>query len=184
MRPAETTVLLAAVRDGDARAADALLPHVYAELRRLAGAYVARPTGAATLAATELVHEAYLRMVGGDGWADRAHFTAVAARAMRQILTDRARARHALKRGGPDRAGTLDADRVGADDAAPEDVLAVDAALDRLATSEPELARLVELRFFGGMEVDEVAEALGLSPRTAARRWAVAKALLRADLAA
>lgn len=183
MSPTETTALLAAVRDGDARAADALFPHVYAELRRLAGAYLAGPSGAATLAATDIVHEAYLRMAGGEGWADRAHFTAVAARAMRQILTNRARARRAQKRGGSDRAVTLDDERVGAVDALPDEVLAVDRALDRLAARDPELARLVELRFFGGMEVDEVAEVLGLSARTAARRWAVAKVLLRAYLA-
>ncbi|HLA64534.1 MAG TPA: ECF-type sigma factor [Rhodothermales bacterium] len=184
MSPDETTALLAAVRDGDARAADELFAHVYAELRRLAGMYLAGPSGAVTLSSTDLVHEAYLKMAGGSGWADRAHFTAVAARAMRQILTDRARARHAKKRGGTARAGTLNADYMGPDDAAPEDILAVDAALDRLAAHDADLARLVELRFFGAMEVNEVAEVLGLSPRTAARRWAVAKALLRTELSA
>ena len=181
---AETLTLLSAARGGDARAADLLFPRVYDELRRLAQARVAAERAGLTLGATGLVHEAYLKLVGGGDWQDRTHFTAVAARAIRQILTDHARARQTAKRGAAARPITLDADRMGA---APEPdavVLAVDAALDRLAARDADLARLVELRFFGGLEVAEAAEALGVSPRTAARMWGRAKAHLRADLGA
>ena len=177
---ADTTVLLHATRDGDAEASARLLPLVYAELRRISQARIDAEPGVVTVSATGLVHEAYLKLVGAGDWADRVHFMAVASRAMRQILTDRARARTADKRGGPDRAVTLRHDLVGDDGAG--DVLALDAALDRLARRDAELARVVELRFFGGLEVAEVAEALGVSPRTAARMWARAKAYLRADL--
>lgn len=182
MHTSDTTALLHSVRDGDPRAADLLLPHVYAELRRLSQSRLSAEPGVVTLSATGLVHEAYLKLVDGGGWADRAHFMAVAARAMRQILTDRARARNAQKRGGVDRPVTLADDFVGTEDEALDRVLAVDQALDRLAAHDAELARLVELRFFGGMETDEVAAVLGISPRTAARRWARAKAHLNAFL--
>lgn len=181
-----TTLLLESARAGDARAADLLFPRVYAELRRLAGAHVRRERESDTLNATGLVHEAYLKLVGADGgaWHDRAHFVAVAACAMRQILTDHARARRAAKRGGGARAVTLDPERVAADDGPAENVLAVDAALRRLAAHDADLARLVEVRFFGGAGIDEAAEVLGVSPRTAARMWARAKAHLRVDLGA
>ncbi len=182
MRSAETAVLLHAARDGDGRACDALFPHVYAELRQLSESRIRRQASPVTLSATGLVHEAYLRMVGGSNWNDRAHFMAIAARAMRQILTDRARARTADKRGGQLRAVTLNDDAVGSDEVAFDEILAVDAALERLAARDERLARLVELRFYGGMEVDEVAEVLGTSPRTTARDWARAKAHLRALL--
>ena len=182
MLSSETTALLHAVRDGDARAADELLPHVYAELRRLSQAKLAAEWGLVTLSATGLVHEAYLKLIHGGKWEDRAHFMAVAARAMRQILTDRARARNAQKRGGVGRPATLCADVVGDEGAALDRVLAVDRALGRLAAHDAELARLVELRFFGGMEIAEVAAVLDQSPRTTARRWARAKAHLHALL--
>lgn len=133
-----------------------------------------------TISATGLVHEAYLKMMGHQGWADRVHFLAVASRAMRQILIDRARARSAEKRGGSERAITLQDDLLGEDTA--DDVLAVNDALDVLAARNADLARVVELRFFGGLEVAEVAEVLDVSPRTAARYWARAKAHLRALL--
>lgn len=177
----ETTALLHAVRDGDARAADALLPHVYVELRRLAQARIAAEPGAVTVSATGLVHEAYLKLVGGGAWEDRAHFTAVAARAMRQILTDRARARQAAKRGGGAQPITLQDTLVG--EAVPERVLAVDEALETLAARDADLARIVEMRFFGGLTVAEIAEATGVSRRTVTRDWARAKAFLHAILA-
>lgn len=178
-----TTLLLQSARQGDARAADLLFPHVYAELRRLAGAHVAHERDGHTLGATALVHEAYLKLVGSSdvGWQDRTHFLAIAARAMRQILTDYARARQAAKRGSGAHAVTLDDDRLG-ESQPDETILAVDEAVTRLAGHNADLARLVELRFFGGLEVEEAAEALGVSPRTAARMWARAKAHLRADL--
>jgi RNA polymerase sigma factor (TIGR02999 family) len=185
---AETTALLAAARKGEARAADLLFGRLYDELRRLSGAYVAAEAHGATLSATDLVHEAYLKLISGGDWADRAHFMAIAARAMRQILTDRARARRAAKRGGEARAVTLDPDLLGAPlpgspSDAHEQVLAVDAALERLSARDEDLGRLVELRFFGGLEVREVAEVTGVSERTAARQWARAKAHLLAELA-
>ena len=176
----ETTRLLRSA--GDGRAADVLFPRVYDELRRLAGRHAGPP--GQTLSATALVHEAYLKLAE-VGFENRAHFFAVAARAMRQILTDHARARRAGKRGGGAAAVTLDPDRHGGPDGPADDaVIAVDAALDRLAAHAPDLARLVELRFFGGLEVDEAALALGVSPRTAARMWTRAKAYVRTDLEA
>lgn len=183
MTPTDTTLLLRAAGDGDARAADRLFSRVYAELRRLSQSRINEEPGGVTISATGLVHEAYLKLVDGDGWADRSHFLSVAARAMRQILTDRARARCAAKRGGADREVTLSAGLAAPCHTTDEEVLAVDAALDRLSARDERLARLVELRFFGGLEVDEAADALGISPRTAARAWARAKAHLRADLA-
>lgn len=185
-----TSVLLQHARDGDVRAADLLFPRVYGELRRLAAVHVGGGREGHTLNATALVHEAYIKLVGADSaaWENRSHFTAIASRAMRQILTDHARARGAAKRGGGAAAVTLDPDRVGGDATPPADdgetVLAVDAALDRLAALDGDLARLVELRFFGGLDVDEAAEILAVSPRTAARMWARAKAHLRADMGA
>ena len=181
MDPTTTVTLLRAAREGDAAAADALLPHVYAELRRIAQARVSEEPGAVTVSATGLVHEAYLRLAAHGGWHDRAHFLSIAARAMRRILTDRARVRNADKRGGGQRALTLDEEITA--EAVPEQVLALDEALDRLATHEPDLARLVEMRFFAGMTVEESAEALGVSPRTVGREWARAKALLHTLLA-
>ena len=182
--PPETTLLLRAARDGDARAADALLPLVYNELRRIAQARVAQESAGFTLGATGLVHEAYLRLVVGADveWADRAHFMAVASQAMRRILTDRARARRAQKRGGVGRPVTLDVDRFGAEPEPDDVLLAVDEALGRLAADSAELAKVVELRFFGGLEVAEVAELLQVSPRTAARMWTRARAHLRSYL--
>jgi len=179
----ETTALLHAARDGDPDASARLLPLVYAELRALAADRIGAEPGVVTISATGLVHEAYLKLVGAGDWADRVHFTAVAARAMRQILTDRARARRAGKRGGPERAVTLQTDLVGAEAQSIDDVLALDAALQRLEARDAGLARVVELRFFGGLTVDETAEVVGLTPRAVALRWAKARAYLSADLA-
>lgn len=179
----KTTALLLAARNGETRAADLLFARVYDELRRLSQTYVSAEPHGVTLSATGLVHEAYLKLIAEGDWADRAHFMAVAARAMRQILTDRARARSAQKRGGEARPVTLEDDYAKAGEDAYEHVLAVDAALDQLSTRNAHLAQLVELRFFGGLEVREAADVLGISARTAARQWARAKAHLRAELA-
>lgn len=186
MSALETTALLLSAREGDARAADALFERVYDELRRLSQSKLNEEPGAVTLSATGLVHESYLKLIHQGDWTDRAHFMAVAARAMRQILTDRARARAAYKRGGTDRAATLAHEPsvlVGDDQTdALADVLAVDAALTRLMSRDPELGRLVELRFFAGMTNAEAADVLGVTPRTTARMWARAKAHLRVSL--
>jgi RNA polymerase sigma factor (TIGR02999 family) len=179
---AERIDLLARLQDGRRDALDALVPLVYDELRVIAHRHLAARGGArgATLATTALVNEAYLKLVDQSraGWRDRAHFMALAAVAMRHVLTDRARARVALKRGGERRPVTLDEHAV-ADDAAPEQLLEVDDALQRLAALDARLARVVELRFFGGLSEEEIAEALGVTVRTVRRDWVKARMLLR-----
>jgi RNA polymerase sigma-70 factor (ECF subfamily) len=159
-----------------------LMPAVYQELRRLAAAYMRRERPGQTLQATALVHEAYLRLAGaGQPWTDRGHFLAIAARSMRQILVERARARGALKRwAGLDRV-SLSESLVGgahADAMLP----ALDEALTRLEQVDPEQARIVELRYFAGLSIEEAAGALGISPATLKRRWALARAWLFRDL--
>jgi RNA polymerase sigma factor (TIGR02999 family) len=163
-------------------AAQELAPLVYAELRRLAGAYMRRERPGQTLQATALVHEAYLRLAGaGTPWHDKRHFVGIAARSMRQILVERARARGAQKRwGGMDRVSLTDALAVAAD---PESVLpSLDDALRRLEAIDPEQARIVELRFFAGLSVEDAADALNMSPATLKRRWALARAWLFREL--
>jgi RNA polymerase sigma factor (TIGR02999 family) len=161
---------------------DALAPLVYNELRRLAGAYMRRERPGQTLQATALVHEAYLRLAGaGTPWHDKRHFVGIAARSMRQILVERARARGAQKRwAGLDRVTVTDALAV----AAEQDTMlpALDEALDRLEQIDAEQARIVELRFFAGLSIEETAEAMDLSPATIKRRWALARAWLHREL--
>jgi RNA polymerase sigma factor (TIGR02999 family) len=181
---ADITRILAAAEAGDPHAADELLPLVYDELRRLAAARMAEEKPGQTLQATALVHEAYVRLVGGDEsrrWAGRGHFLAAAAEAMRHILVEAAHRKGALKRGGGRaRAELRDADL--AIDEAPDEVLAVDEALAGLAAADPQAAELVKLRYFAGLPVPEAAEALGLTTRTAERLWAYARAWLRRAL--
>ena len=167
----------------DDRAVDALLPIVYEELRRLAAAYIRRERPGGTLQPTALVHEAYLRLHKdrADRWQNRAHFCAIAARAMRQILIERARARHAAKRGGVQPRVTLDEALLPAGTPG-LDLLVLDDALRRLDSFDPEGARIVELRFFGGLTVEETAEAMALSLATVKRRWTIARAWLAREL--
>lgn len=162
---------------------DSLLPVVYQELRRLAAAYIRRERPGHTLQPTALVHEAYLRLMKDrpDRWQNRAHFCAIAARAMRQILIERARARGAQKRGGGGPRVTLEEALV-AGEAPSVDLLALDEALQRLAALDPMHARLVELRFFGGLTVEETAEALDMSPATVKRHWSAARAWLAREM--
>jgi RNA polymerase sigma factor (TIGR02999 family) len=162
---------------------DSLLPLVYKELRRLAAGYLRREKPGQTLQPTALVHEAYLRLMKDrpDRWQNRAHFCAIAAHSMRQILIERARARGAAKRGGARHRVTLD-DAFAAGENRSIDLLALDEALERLATMDPEQARLVELRFFGGLTVEETAEAMDISPATVKRHWTIAKAWLTREL--
>ena len=166
------------------RPVDDLLPVVYEELRRLAAAYLRRERPGQTLQPTALVHEAYLRLMKDrpERWQNRAHFCAIAAHSMRQILIDRARARGAQKRGGAQPRVTLDEGLVAAESSS-VDLLALDAALERLAALDQEQARLVELRFFGGLTIEETAEAMGISPATVKRHWTVARAWLARELA-
>jgi len=180
--PDECGRLLDEARAGKREALEALLPLVYDELHRVAAAYMRRERPGQTLQATALVHEAYLRLLGEPGtrWQNRAHFCAIAAGSMRQILVERARARAAAKRGGDWRRVTLtDAVR---EERSGVDVEALDQALTRLAGNSPELARLVELRFFGGLTIEETAVALGVSPATVKRQWASARVWLLHEL--
>ena len=167
----------------DQQSLDTLLPIVYQELRRLAASYLRRERPGQTLQPTALVHEAYLRLMKDrpDRWQNRAHFCAIAAHSMRQILIERARARGALKRGGERHRVTLD-DALVAGGERSIDLLALDEALERLAAFDPDQARLVELRFFGGLTVEETAEAMNISPATVKRHWAVACAWLAREL--
>ena len=175
--------LLEELRSGGREALDRVLPIVYAELRTIAHRYVATQSNS-TLATTELVHEAYLKLVDQSraGWCDRAHFFAVASVAMRQVLIDRAKARTALKRGGVRRQITFEDDMASIDNDA-ELVLAIDDALTRLAAIEPRLVRVVECRFYAGLSEKEIAEALGVTVRTVERDWAKARMLLLDTLA-
>jgi RNA polymerase sigma factor (TIGR02999 family) len=185
--PPDVTPLLLAWGNGDKTAGEQLLPAIYAELHRQATRAMRRESDDHTLQATALVHEAYLRLVDQRRaeWHNRAQFFGVAAQVMRRILVDHARAQHATKRGGAMQQITLgDAIQTSAsqqDDSA-LDVLALHDALERLAAMDPDQARLVELRYFGGMNIEETAEALGVSPATVKREWAVARAWLRREM--
>jgi RNA polymerase sigma factor (TIGR02999 family) len=163
---------------------DDLVGDVYAELRRLADGYLRREK-ARTVQATELVHEAYLRLARDKPvkWQNRGHFVAIAAISMRRLLVERARARGAAKRGGPQVQITLD-ERLLAGGSHDEtvDLLALDQALTKLAAVDESLARVVELRYFAGLSVDETAESLGISPATVKRHWTMAKAWLLREL--
>jgi RNA polymerase sigma factor (TIGR02999 family) len=180
----EVTRILAALEQGDSRAAGQLLPLVYDELRRLAAQNLAREKPGQTLTATALVHEAYLRLVGqGDEprWQSRGHFYAAAAEAMRRILVENARRKRSLKRGG----GLVRQELPEADLVAPEpreDLLALDEALDRLAAKDPAKAELFKLRYFAGLTGEQAARALGISRATADRSWAYARAWLHREM--
>jgi RNA polymerase sigma factor (TIGR02999 family) len=167
----------------DRQSLDSLLPVVYQELRRLAASYLRRERPGQTLQPTALVHEAYLRLMKDkpDRWQNRAHFCAIAAHSMREILIERARARGALKRGGAQPRVTLDESLVAGGQRG-IDLVALDEALERLALLDPAQARLVELRFFGGLTIEETAEAMDMSPATVKRHWTVARAWLAREL--
>jgi len=167
----------------DRQSLDTLLPLVYQELRRRAASYLRREKPGYTLQPTALVNEAYLRLLKDrpDRWQNRAHFCAIAAHSMRQILIERARARGAQKRGGARARVTLDEALVAGGDRS-IDLVALDEALERLAALDPDQARLVELRFFGGLTVEETAEAMNISPATVKRHWTIARAWLAREL--
>lgn len=179
----EVTQLLLAWGDGDREALDRLMPLVYAELRRLAGHYLAGERRGHTLQATALVNEAYLRLVdsGARQWQNRAHFFGIAAQMMRQVLVDHARARNYLKRGGGAQQVTFDEGLIVADERA-ADIVALDDALTALAKLDERKSRLVELRFFGGLSIEETAAVLQVSPGTVMRDWTLAKAWLRREM--
>ncbi len=179
----DATRILNAAADGDPAAAEQLLPLVYAELRALAASHFRNQRQDHTLQPTALVHEVFLRLVDQThvGWRSRAHFMAIAATAMRQILTDHARRKKAEKRGGGLRRVNLEH----AADAAEQqqvDLVALDDILSRLAELDPRKHRVVELRYFGGLSVDEVAEVLGVSKTTVESDWRAARAWLNVEL--
>ncbi len=182
--PADVTRLLAEWRNGDARAFDLLVPQVYGELRRLASRHLRRERRGHTLETHDLIHEAFLRLTDARriDWRDRRHFFAIAARLMRRVLVEHARRRAADRHGGGVEKVALDEPP----DLSPErspDLVALDEALRDLAAAEPELGRIVELRFFGGLTHDELAELTGQSKTTVRRRWRLAKAWLYHRLA-
>jgi RNA polymerase sigma factor (TIGR02999 family) len=178
----EVTRILSAIERGDARAADQLLPLVYEELRQLAAQRLAQEKPGQTLDATALVHEAYLRLVGGDQhFNSKGHFFATAAEAMRRILVEKARRKRGLKHGGDRRRQPLDPDAIATPEAA-DDLLALDEALTRLAATEPQVAELVKLRYFAGLTIAQAAGQLRISPRTADAWWSYAKAWFQAAL--
>jgi RNA polymerase sigma factor (TIGR02999 family) len=178
--PGDVTRLLEAVVAGDSQALDRLVPLVYEDLRRVAHRQLDREGGGHTLQTTALIHEAYLKLAMGGAMSatSRAHFLAIAARAMRQVLVDYARRRKAAKRGGGVISVTL-GDEAGAPDASADDLLALDDALNQLDTRQ---RQVIECRFFGGMEEKDIAEALGISERTVRRDWVKARAWLYKEL--
>jgi RNA polymerase sigma factor (TIGR02999 family) len=177
------THLLKEWSDGDQRALDRLTPLVYEELRHQAARYLRRERPGHTLQTTALINEAYLRLIDAKDvrWQSRAHFFAVAANLMRRVLVDHARRRDAEKRGGSQIRLTLDEGLAVARNSE-VDLLAIDEALDRLAAIDAQQARVVELRFFSGLSVEETAAALGVSPKTVKRDWSVARAWLRREI--
>jgi len=178
------TQLLIEWSDGRREALDDLMPLVYADLRRVAAGYMRREDVGHALQPTALVHEAYVRLIDQKQvkWRNRAHFFGVAAGMMRRILVDHARRRRAEKRGGDWERVTLAGDEVATEEPSAVDVLALNEALERLAAFDPQQERIVELRYFGGLTIEEAAEVVGISAATVVREWTIAKAWLRADL--
>lgn len=179
----EVTALLGQLADGDGAAASRLIPIVYDELRRLAGGYMRRERREHTLQPTALVHEAYLKLIEQRAvdWQGRAHFFAIAAQTMRRILVDHARGHLRDKRGGGMIPVPLEEALVFSPEQSSE-LVRLDASLERLAKLDPRQSRIVELRFFGGLTVEQTAELLGISPKTVKRDWSMAKAWLHGDM--
>lgn len=181
----DTATLLQRARTGDGAARDRFVERLYAELRRLAHGQRRRAGAGETVNTTALVHEAFEKLAGQSvAWADRSQTLRFAARAMRDVLVDYARAQSAAKRGGPHRALSLSGldDVVGAPAVRIDEILTLDGALDRLAALHPDAARVVELRYFAGLTAQEAADVLGISEKSVQRRWVVARAWLHAAL--
>jgi RNA polymerase sigma factor (TIGR02999 family) len=180
----DLTRILSQIESGDSSAPEKLLPLVYDELRKLAAAKLVHERPGQTLQATALVHDAYVRLVDSDKvqqWGSRGHFFAAAAEAMQRILVDNARSRQARKRGGEWVRHDLEDVEIAIPEM-PEDLVALDEALNKLAQADPRAAKLVQLRFFAGLPVPEAAQMLGVSPRTADRLWAYARAWLHQEI--
>ncbi len=184
-RMSDVTQILGQIESGDPTAAELLLPLIYEELRKLAAAKLQNEKPGQTLQATALVHDAYIRLVDGEKsqhWNGRKHFFAAAAEAMRRILVDQARSKRALKRGGQGQRVALDEAQAGA--TLPDDqLLDIDEALTRLAVEDPQAARLIQLRYFAGLSIEDAAELVGVSRTTAYEHWSYAKVRLRTLLA-
>jgi len=181
--PTDVTLMLKRLSAGDQEAVNMLVPVLYDELRRLAAYYLRKERSDHTLQATALVHEAYVRLVDQREveWKNRNHFFGVAAQLMRRVLLDHARKHQAAKRGGPLRKVKLD-DAVAMCEENAAELVALDGLLTRLSTIDPQQTRVVELRFFGGMSVEETAEVMNISPATVKREWAMAKAWFAREL--
>jgi RNA polymerase sigma factor (TIGR02999 family) len=177
----DVTRILAAIDKGDPQAAAQLLPLVYDELRKLAAQRLAQEKSGQTLQATALVHEAYMRLVGDQQFANRRHFFAAAAEAMRRILVENTRRKKSLKHGGAMARQEMDPSDVAAPESDP-DLLALDEALSKFAVVDPQAAELVQLRYFAGLTIKQAADVLGVSPRTADFLWSYARAWLRSEL--
>ena len=183
MPSADVTRLLLELSGGNREVVDALVPIVYGELKRIAGGQLRREKPGGTLQATALVHEAYLQLIEQNcvTWQNRAHFFGVAAQAMRRILLDNAKARHRAKRGGAARRTSLDEALLVSEDRS-ADLIAIDEALVRLEALDARQAKIVELRFYGGLSVEETAEVMGVSAPTVKREWASARLWLMREL--
>lgn len=183
--PADVTALLSELTKGNPEAGSKLIPLVYDELRRMANGYMRRERTGHTLQPTALVHEAYLKLSGQHSvdWQNRAHFFGIASQVMRRVLMDHARGHMRDKRGGGVESLPLDEALVFSPEKS-ADFLELDSALVRLAAMDPRQAKIVEMRFFGGLTVEETAEVLGVSPKTVKRDWTMAKAWLHGELKA
>jgi RNA polymerase sigma factor (TIGR02999 family) len=181
----DVTRILAAIEQGDVRAVDELFPLVYQELRQLAAQRMSKEAPGQTLQATALVHEAYLRLVGGEEqhWSNRRHFFSAAAEAMRRILIENARRKKSLRRGGGLKRVDIDKAVVAKDnDISPDDLIALDEALEKLSDEDKVSAELIKLRFFAGLTIEQAANILGIPRRTADRNWAYARAWLYREI--
>lgn len=180
--PGEVTRLLKAMHDGDSAAAEDLLPLVYAELHRIAAAYMRRERDGHTLQATALINEAYLRLVGEDiEWTNRAHFIGLAAHVMRRVLVDYARQHNAERRAGGLKRVEME-DNLAIAPERLDEVLSLDEAMAKLAAINPRQARVVELRYFGGLSVEQISQILNVAPRSVKRDWALARIFLFREL--
>jgi RNA polymerase sigma factor (TIGR02999 family) len=183
--PSNVTQMLQDWSNGDQEVLDKLVPVVYEELRHQAARYLRRERPGHTLQTTALIHEAYIRLIDQKSvrWQNRAHFFAIAAQLMRRILVDHARSHHAAKRGGSDIKLPLEEAMI-VSEGREVDLVALDEALEKLAAIDPQQSRVVELKFFSGLSVEETAQVLGISARTVKRDWNVAKAWLRREISA
>ncbi|HSU52437.1 MAG TPA: sigma-70 family RNA polymerase sigma factor [Candidatus Dormibacteraeota bacterium] len=179
----DVTAILSAIDQGDPKAANELLPLVYQELRKLAAAKMASEIPGNTLQPTALVHEAYLRLVGDPGkkWDGRAHFFGAAAEAMRRILIDSARRKHAVRHGGDVQRVDIEGLEI-AGGTPPEELIEVNEALEKFSTQDPQKAELVKLRYFAGMTIEEAADVMSISPATAKRWWTFSRAWLYQEM--